>query len=192
MKRILILNGNPDPAAERLSHALARAYRAGAEQCGARVQHIDVGALDVPLLREAAQFTIAPSEDAIIAAQSAFLAADHIVFIFPLWLGGPPALFKAYMEQVGRNYFLLGKTERGFPPGQLKGRSARVIVTMGMPPLLYRLGFGAHGVEAFNRSILRLAGIKPVRTTLFGGGQVQARGAAHAIEKVRKLGRRMI
>lgn len=191
MKHILIINGNPDPSAGRLSHALAQAYREGAEESGATVRQIDVGALDFPVLREAAQFTTAPGEAAIVAAQDAFLAADHIVFIFPLWLGGPPALFKAYMEQVGRNYFLLGKTERGFPPGQLNGRSARVIVTMGMPPVIYRFGFGAHGVKAFNRAILYLAGIKPVRTSLFGGGQIEARGAPRTIERVRELGRKM-
>lgn len=191
MKQILVLNGNPDPSAERLSHALARAYREGAEESGAMVRHVDVGALDFPVLREAAQFTTAPGNAAIVGAQNAFLAANHIVFIFPLWLGGPPALFKAYMEQVGRNNFLLGKTERGFPPAQLKGRSASVIVTMGMPPVIYRFGFGAHGVKAFNRGILSLAGIKPVRTTLFGGSQIEARGAARTIEKVRELGRKM-
>lgn len=191
MKHILIINGNPDPTAGRLSHALARAYREGAEESGAMVRHINVGALDFPMLRDAAQFTTNPSEAAIVAAQDAFLAADHIVFIFPLWLGGPPAIFKAYMEQVGRNYFLLGRTERGFPPGRLKGRSARVIVTMGMPPVIYRFGFGAHGVKAFNRSILNLAGIKPVRTTLFGGGQIEPRGTARTIEKIRQLGRKM-
>lgn len=190
-KHILIINGNPDPTAGRLSHALACAYREGAEKSGAMVRHINVGALDFPVLRQAAQFTADPSETAIITAQGAFLAADHIVFIFPLWLGGLPALFKAYLEQVGRNNFFLGKAEHGFPPGQLKGRSARVIVTMGMPPMLYRLGFGAHGVKALNRSILNIAGIKPVRTTLFGGGQIEARGAARTIEKVRELGRKM-
>lgn len=155
------------------------------------VRHINIGAMDFPLLRDAAQFATDPDEAAIVAAQGAFLSADHVVFIYPLWLGGPPALLKAYMEQVARNNFLLGKTERGFPPGRLKGRSARVIVTMGMPPVLYRFGFGAHGVKAFNRSILNMAGIRPVRTTLFGGHQIQPHGAARAIEKVRDMGRRM-
>lgn len=192
MKHILIINGNPDPTAGRLSHALARAYHEGAAESGAMVRHINIGALDFPMLRDAAQFTTDPSEDAIIAAQGAFLAADHIVFIYPLWLGGPPALLKAYMEQLARNGFLIGKSERGFPLGHLKDRTARVIVTMGMPPLIYRLVYGAHGVKAFNRSILNLAGIKPVRTTLFGGGQIEARGAVRIIEKARELGRKMV
>lgn len=191
MRHILILNGNPDPKAERLSHALCRAYHEGAEESGAMVRHINVGGVEFPMLHDAAEFGTEPSEPAVVAAQGAFLTADHIVFVYPLWLGGPPALLKAYMEQLARNSFLIGKTEHGFPPARLKGRTARVIVTMGMPPLIYRVMYGAHGVRAFNRNILNLAGIKPVRTTMFGGPQINARGAARTIEKVRDIGRRM-
>lgn len=191
MKHILVINGNPDPSPQRLTHALARAYHEAAQEAGAMVRHINVGGTDFPILRDAGLFTQEPQEKGIIEAQGAFLSADHIVFIYPLWLGGPPALLKAYMEQLARDNFLLGKTERGFPPGRLKGRSARVIVTMGMPTWAYRVLFGAHGVKAFNRSILAMAGIRPVRTTLFGGNAVQEAGAGATIEKVRELGWRM-
>jgi len=50
----------------------------------------------------------------------------------------------------------------------LAGRSARIIVTMGMPVLLYRWYFGAYGVRGFERSILSFAGIKPVRESFYG------------------------
>ncbi len=189
MKHVLVLNGNPDPGPDKFTHVLARAYHEGAEEAGCMVRHINVGGEDFPILRNAADFAAEPNEDAVIHAQSAFLTADHIVILYPLWLGGPPALLKAYMEQVARGNFLLGKSAHGFPSGQLKGRTARVIVTMGMPAPVYRLWYGAHGVKAFNRSILNLAGIRPVRTTLFGGiGMKPDRGAA-MIEKVRKMGR---
>lgn len=94
MKHILILNGNPDPKAERLSHALCRAYHEGAEEPGAMVRHINVGGVEFPMLHDAAEFGTEPSEPAVEAAQGAFLTADHIVFVYPLWLGGPPALLK--------------------------------------------------------------------------------------------------
>ena len=47
-------------------------------------------------------------------------------------------------------------------------RSARIIVTMGMPVLLYRWYFGAYGVRGFESSMLRFAGIKPIRESFFG------------------------
>lgn len=191
MKHVLIVNGNPDSGTDKLTHALARAYHQGAEEAGCMVRHINVGEVDFPILRNAGQFATEPGEESIIEAQAAFRTADHIVILYPLWLGGPPALLKAYMEQIARGNFLLGKTERGFPKGQLKGRSARVIVTMGMPAPVYRLWYGAHGVKAFNRSILNLAGIAPVATTLFGGVGIKPSRCEQMVERVRRMGRRI-
>jgi len=39
---------------------------------------------------------------------------------------------------------------------------------MGMPALIYRWYFRAHGVRGLERSVLRFAGMKPVRETLLG------------------------
>jgi putative NADPH-quinone reductase len=79
-----------------------------------------------------------------------------------------PALLKAFLEQVMRPGVALEYRKRGFPRGLLTGRSARLVVTIGMPALIYRWYFRAHGVRGLERSILRFAGIKPVRETLLG------------------------
>ncbi len=50
----------------------------------------------------------------------------------------------------------------------LKGRSARIVVTMGMPTLAYRWYFRAHSLKSLERNILKFAGIAPVRESLFG------------------------
>jgi putative NADPH-quinone reductase len=190
VRHILVIDGNPDPAPERLTSALALAYLEGAESSGCIVRSINIGSIDFPILRKAADFCTEAADSAIKNAQDAFLRADHIVFVYPLWLGGPPALLKAFMEQVARNQFLLRENKGGFPVGGLKGRSACVIVTMGMPALLYRTLYGAHGVKAFNRSILNMAGLAPVRTSYFGGNAITQPNSAHLVEKVRDMGRR--
>lgn len=188
MKHVLIINGNPDPSPERLSSALAKAYREGAESQGCLVRQINVGAWAVPPLTHAGEFLAEPTDKHVIEAQGAFLAADHIVFIFPLWLGAPPSALKAFMEHVACGSFLLETRPRGFPKGRLKGRSARVIVTMGMPALAYRLFYRAHGVKAFNHSILGMAGIGPIATTYFGGGDIAPPRCDKTIETVHRLG----
>ena len=187
-KHVLIINGNPDPAPERLTSALAKAYHDGAKAGGAIVQQINIGALDFPLLRTAQEFVAAPAEAAIVAARAQILEANHLVFIYPLWLGGVPALLKAFMEQVSRGGFALSTGAHGLPAGNLKGRSARVIVTMGMPASVYRLWFGALGVRAFNRSILGISGIRPNVTTYLGA--LSAPRCLKWIERVRRMGRR--
>lgn len=192
MKHILIIDGNPDPSPDRLSSALARAYQEGAEGPDCTVRRINVGEIDFPILRSAAEFAGSPQDTAIVEARAAFMLAEHIVFIYPLWLGGPPALLKAFMEQVARNQFLLGENKRGFPLKKMKWRSARIIVTMGMPPLIYRTIFGAHGVKSFNSGILRLAGFSPVRTTYFGGSDIVSPNTGRIIEQVRDMGRKTV
>ena len=72
----------------------------------------------------------------------------------------------------------------------LSGRSARVIVTMGMPALVYRWYFGAHGLKSLERSVLRFVGIRPIRETLIGmiGSLSEAKRRAW-LDKLRALGR---
>jgi putative NADPH-quinone reductase len=168
MARILIINGHPDPRPERLCAALAEAYAGGAEGVGHATRRLDVGALRFPLIRSAEAFEGAVPAG-IAEAQEAVRWAEHLVLVFPLWLGGMPALLKGFLEQLLRYGFSLPKQSEGFPKGLLGGRSARIIVTMGMPGPVYRWWFGAHGVRTLEREILGLSGIRPVRHTLIGG-----------------------
>jgi putative NADPH-quinone reductase len=82
-----------------------------------------------------------------------------------------PALLKAFLEQVMRPGIAFAYPEAGksgFTKTLLKGRSARVVVTMGMPAFLYRLWYFGHGIAGMRRNILNFVGISPVRETLFG------------------------
>ena len=93
------------------------------------------------------------------------------------------------MEQLARQDFVLGAGS-GLPKGNLKGRSARVIVTMGMPAPFYRFYYRAHGVKAFNRSILGIGGIGPIATTYLGGIGAPRSNCARALHAMRQLGGR--
>ncbi len=103
-------------------------------------------------------------------AQQALARASHLVLIYPLWLGDMPALLKGFLEQVARPGFAIAAESRNpLKAGLLGGRSARVIVTMGMPAPLYRWFYRAHSLKSLQRYILGFAGIGPVRSTLVGG-----------------------
>jgi len=91
MTHILVVNGNPDPAPERLTHALATAYQAGAESAGHQVRRLDIGTMGVPLLQAVADFQTEPEQADVLATRETLLWAHHLVFVFPLWLGGAPA-----------------------------------------------------------------------------------------------------
>ncbi len=141
---------------------------------------------EIALLRTAAEFDQPPQSPAIISARADIEWATHIVIVFPLWLGGAPAYLRAFLEQIGRAKFFADVSERGWAM-KLKGKSARLIVTMGMPAIMYRLMFGAHGVKGIARSILGFAGADPVRLTLLGGAGPQVT-AQRWLRQVRELG----
>lgn len=187
MSRILLLQGHPDPAGKHFCQALAQAYAEGAAQGGHEVRTIDVSTLDFPLLRSLANFEKGEPPPAIKAAQDSMLWAEHLVMIFPLWLGAMPALLKGFLEQCLRPGFAFRYQERGFPIRLLKGRSARIVITMGMPGLMYRLWYGAHGLKALRRNILGFVGIAPIRDTVFGA--IDAKRAPRMLEAMRALGR---
>ena len=106
---------------------------------------------------------------ALQKAQDDIAWAQHLVLFFPLWMGDMPALLKGFLEQVARPGFAFRK-EEGNPFGRkgLAGRSARVVVTMGMPALVYRFYFRAHSVKSLERNILGFVGISPIHETLIG------------------------
>lgn len=167
--RILVINGHPDPRHERFCWAIAAAYSAGAHESGRLVRRIDIGTLDFPLLRTMEDFQSPAAPAELKDAQTSIRWADHLVIIHPLWLGGQPAMLRAFLEQVLRYGFALGAPNSAKPGGLLKGRSAHIIVTMGMPGLIFRLAFGAFGLRALERGVLWLCGFSPIRRTVLGG-----------------------
>lgn len=168
MKRILILQGHPDPKSGHFVQALATAYERGARNAGHEATRLDIALLDFPMLRSAAQWRFQEPPRDIRHAQAALKAAEHIVLLFPLWLGDMPAIVKAFLEQLLRPGVAISKKARNpFDAGLLKGRSAHIVVTMGMPGFFYRLFYGAHSLKSLKRS-MEFCGLKPIRTTVIG------------------------
>jgi putative NADPH-quinone reductase len=189
-KRLLVINGHVDPRPERLCHALCEAYARGAREGGHEVRRIDVGALDFPVMRTSGEFFNPDVPTAIAGAQQDIAWAEHLVIVYPLWLGGQPALLRGFLEQTFRYGFALAPPGSREPKGLLAGRTARVVVTMGMPAAAYVAIFGAFGERALERAILWFAGIHPIRRTLFGGVETASAGArAGWLRRLERLGK---
>lgn len=185
-RRILIIDGHPDPDPERFCHALADAYAAGAARHS--VRRLDLARLDFPLLRKPSEWLTGKPPAAVVAAQEQIAWADHLVVIYPLWLGDVPALLKGFLEQVMRPGFAFECRAHGFPRKLLHGRSARVVVTMGMPAPFYRLIYRAHSLRSLERNVLRFVGIRPVARTIIGSVAADAGHRRRWLEKMAALG----
>jgi len=166
-KKILVVLAHPQ--VKSYCGALAQAYQDGAAGAGAEVRHINLaevvfnpvgaGSLDKPL----------ELEPVLKQAQQDIRWADHLVFVYPILWGTIPALLKGFIERVFAPGFAVNwHKDSPLPDRLLKGRSARLIVTLNTPPLLYRLLFRRAGHITMKRSILQFCGISPVRITDVG------------------------
>jgi putative NADPH-quinone reductase len=188
-QRICVIAGHPDPAPAHFVSALAQAYADGARASGREVRTIAIGELQFPIIRSAEDWNDGAVPEDIVHAQESIRQADHLVVIFPLWLGAMPALLKGFLEQVMRPGFALAKDSPTPWSGQLKGRSARIIVTMGMPALFYRWVYRAHSLRSLERNILRFVGFRPVRSTVIGMVERSAEHRKAWLARVDALGR---
>ncbi|RVK12796.1 flavodoxin family protein [Sinorhizobium meliloti] len=189
-RHIAIVQGHPDPARHHLLNAMADAYAEAATAAGHEVRRIEVARLEFPLLRTQEDFETGALPPGLEQAREDMRWAEHWVFLFPLWHGTMPALLKGFLEHIFRPGFAMGYKKGGFPKRLLAGRSARIIVTMGMPVLLYRWYFGAYGVRSFERSMLGFAGIKPIRENFYGLSFADEKKRSRWLDEMRDYGRR--
>ena len=192
MTRVLIVQGHPDGTVPHLCHALAEAYAQGALDAGHELRRLDVARLEFPLLRSQQEWEQGELPPGLCQAQDDIAWAQHLLIVFPLWLGEMPALLKGFLEQVARPGFAF-KADGGNPFSRkgLKGRSARVVLTMGMPALVYRYYYRAHSLKSLERNILGFVGIAPIHETLIGMvGQLKPDQAQAQLAKLRRLGLR--
>src|SRR5215204_6174374 len=138
---ILIIDGHPDPDPGRFCHALARSHEHGARAAGREVRILRLAELNLPTLRSRQEWETGMVPEAVRSAQQAIIAAQHLVIIYSLWLGSIPALLKAFFEQAFPPGFAIKVGSRTLWPGKLTGKSARVVITMGMPAYIYRWFF---------------------------------------------------
>ncbi|VXB98528.1 Dehydrogenase [Massilia sp. 9I] len=161
-----------------------------ARAAGHQVELVEAARLGLPLLTSQDAWQHGTPPPGVAAVQEAIHKAQHLVFFYPLWLGDMPALLKGFLEQVARPGFALDPAPRNpLRAGLLGGRSARLVVSMGMPALLYRWFYGAPSLRLMRRNILGFAGIEPVRSTIVGStGALDAAAAERLFARMRRLG----
>ena len=191
MARICLIDAHPDRA-DHLCHALADAYEEAAREAGHEISRIDIAGLELGFLETVADFATPPPEP-VLSERQKIAEADHLCLIFPLWLGNIPAKAKAFLELAACGEFFLAASNsaRSWPKQMMKGRSVRIVVTMGMPGPVYKLLFDAGALKALERGLFGVSGFKPVRHTVFGGVDGADQKARETwFRKVKSLGER--
>ena len=188
-RKILLIQGHPDPRDDRYCHALEGEYAEGAWVGGHELERIHLAHFTTPLLHSKDEWEKGELPAEIRKAQELIQWAQHIVLFYPLWLGSMPALLKGFLEHVLRPGFAISAVPSTRPwKGLLSGRSARVVVTMGMPAAVDRWYFRAHSVKSLRRNILGFVGITPVHETLIGGVETSESSRKKGLKEMHRLG----
>ena len=102
-------------------------------------------------------------------AYETLASCDHLVLIFPLWCGDMPAMLKGFIERILQPDLIAREnTENAMNWHIFANKTARIVMTMGMPVSIYRWWYGGYALKLLTRNILHFIGIKPVRHTLYG------------------------
>lgn len=94
--------------------------------------------------------------------------ADHLIFIYPLWWGGMPAIMKGFIDRVfaaGEAYTYQGK----LPKGLLKARMASVYYTADAPSWYLRFWRRDADWVTVKDVVLKFCGVRRVKRLLFAG-----------------------
>lgn len=181
-KKILVINGHPDPRPERFCAALSQAYLQGAVSSGLDVKDLTLGTMTETLT--------SPSEDQpaegwsgdVGSALDLLRWANQLVLIFPLWLDAPPIPLQSLFKQAGLvpRFSSKQRSDGG-------ANSSRVFVTMEMPAFAHRAMFCSR-VNA-NRRTFALPGMENSEPVFIGSvGAISAESRARWLSDVRQSG----
>ena len=167
MKKILIINGHPNPSS--FNFGIADSYQKGAVASGAQVEIITIAELQFnPNLKFGYQKRTELEPD-LLESWKKIKNADHLVWIHPVWWGGLPAITKGFIDRL----FLPGmafqyRENSVWWDKLLKGKTAHIITTLDQPGWYYRLFFGRPSVNQLKKSTLEFCGVKNVKVTYIG------------------------
>lgn len=167
MKNILIINAHPDK--ESFCFALAESYKKGAISSGTECKLVHLIDLKFNPILTFGYKTVSALEPDLVKIQQDILRANHLVFVYPNWWSTYPALLKGFFDRVFIPGFAFKDQEKSpMPIKLLKGKSARLLVTMDSPKWYYWLITKSPGHNSMKRGILGFCGIKPIKISSFG------------------------
>ncbi len=165
-KRILLIQAHP--RRDSFCAALGAAYAEAARVAGHEVEQVQLAALQfAPDLPEG-YASLPPLEPDLQRLQQQIQAAEHLVWVYPVWWGSVPALLKGLLDRLLTPGFAFRYVAtQTWPERLLKGRSARLLVSLDTPAWYFRWLQGAPAHRMMKGAVLEFCGIAPVRISEF-------------------------
>jgi NAD(P)H dehydrogenase (quinone) len=189
--RVLIVYAHPNH--DSFNHAMLEQVSFGLQEEGHQVLVKDLYAENFdPVLRatELEELQQGNTPDSILLEQESLRWADGLVFIYPLWWFGRPAILKGWFDKVLTNGFAFEFGNKGLT-GLLHHRRALVLITAGGTEKYFK----KHNAEALvhrpmTDGTLSFCGIDDVHHKIYYDIAGMSDGARHELLKeVGQLGR---
>lgn len=168
--KVLVVYAHPNP--QSFNHAILEAFTAGLAEAQHEYEIVDLYAVNFnPCLSGkdlSNLFERTPADD-IRAQQEKVSSSDAVVFIYPVWWTGPPAILKGWIDRVLSMGFAYGFDEKdGHPVGLLKNRKALVLNTAGSAAEEASMSGSADALKKIQDDLtLRFCGINDVGHVIF-------------------------
>lgn len=157
-KKCLIINAHPK--ADAFCDALAQQHARGLKDSGHDVREHNLRDLSFDPVFEGYDDDKALEPD-LLMLQADMQWADHWVLVYPLWWGNVPGLLKGMLDRTLLPGFAFRfEKNRPLPRQLLKGKTARLMVTMDSPPPLYKYVYGQPGHRQMKSLVLGFCGVK--------------------------------
>lgn len=155
---VLIVTAHP--ASYGFVHAIAQRYKHEKESCGHTVFIMDLYKKKYaqPFLAFENIKTDCQPTAVHNIIQGKILWADEIVFAFPIWWFGPPAILKNFLDQNFSSGFAYKYEKGGLRRELLAGRTARIFATADGPWWVYFL-FRFAASQRWKSGVLGFCGI---------------------------------
>jgi putative NADPH-quinone reductase len=120
----------------------------------------------------------APPEDPILLRHAEALRwAEGLLFVYPTWWMGQPAILKGWLDRVWRPGVAFHIEGAWVRPGLTHIRIIGVVTTLGSPRWVWSLLMGAPGRKIMLRSLLACTGVR-TRTFWMGLHEMDSCSAA--------------
>lgn len=164
MNNLVVINCHPDK--QSFNYALSEEFVTGLDKSKWRVDIINLTDLKFnPILSFGYRQRTELEPDLVISLEK-IKSAKHLVWFFPMWWYGLPAILKGFIDRT----FLPGiafEYEEGkpLPIKLLKGKSAHIIITADTPRWFDWFFMGSPAINQFKKGTLQFCGINPVKVT---------------------------
>lgn len=166
-KKIVVINGHPSETS--FNHSLVQAYLEAAIKLGIQTELIEIGQLNFdPNLKFGYEKRI-DLEDDLLESWEKIINADHLVWIFPVWWGGLPAITKGFIDRLflpSMAFSYYNNSNRVY--GKLQNKTARIVTTLDQAGWTYKWYFGEPSTRQLKQATLQFCGVKKVKTDYIG------------------------